>query len=85
MQPTTGSGEQLHNGKQRKLAVKDQQVPWSKFKGNQAWVDIENRVDGYFPAVSRHNMAQQGIEVLGCNDWAQAVVFVVSDLRNDQL
>ena len=62
----------------------DRQVPWSKFKGNKAWVDIENRVDGDYPVVSRH-MAQQGIEVFGWDDWAQADVFVVSDLRNDKL
>ncbi len=60
----------------------DRQVPWSKFKGKKAWVDIENRVDGYFPVVSRH-MAQQGIEVWGWDDWAQADVFVLSDLRKD--
>ena len=60
------------------------QVPWSKFKGKKAWVDIENRVDGDFPVVSRH-MAQQGIEVLGWDDWAQADVSVVSDLRKDKL
>ena len=47
-------------------------------------MDIENRVDGYFAVVSRH-MAQQGIEVLGWDDWAQADVFVVSDLRNEKL
>ena len=74
MQPTTGSGEQLHRGKPR-LAVMDRQVPWSKFKGKKAWVGIENRVDGDFPVVSRH-MAQQGIEVLGWDDWAQADVLV---------
>ena len=62
----------------------DRQVPWSKFKGTNAWVDIENRVDGDFPAVSRH-MAQQGIKVLGWDDWAQADVFVFPILRNDQL
>ena len=38
----------------RRLAVMDRQVPWSKFKGKKAWVDIENRVDGYFPVVCRH-------------------------------
>jgi hypothetical protein len=48
-------------------------------KGKQAWVDIENRVDGYFPAVSRH-MAQQGIEVLGWDDWAQADVIAMLSL-----
>ena len=57
------------------MAVMDRQVPWSKFKGKKAWVDIENRVDGDFPVVSRR-MAQQGIEVLGWDDWAQADVFV---------
>jgi hypothetical protein len=62
----------------------DRQVPWSKFKGKQAWVDSENKVDGYFPIVSRH-MAQQCIEVLGWDDWAQADVSAASDLRNDQL
>ena len=61
--------------RQRRLAVMDRQVPWSKFKGKKAWVDTENRVDGDFPVVSRH-MAQQGIEVLGWDDWAQADVFV---------
>ena len=60
------------------------QVLWSKFKGKTAWVDIENRVDVYVSVVSRH-MAQQGIEVLGWDDWAQAEVFVVSDLRQDKL
>ena len=30
-------------------------------------------------------MAQQGIEVLGWDDWAQADVFVVSDLKKDKL
>ena len=62
----------------------DRRVLWSKFKGKQAWVDIENRVDGYFPVVSRH-MAQQRIEVLGWDDWSKADAFVVSDLRNDKL
>ena len=62
----------------------DRQVPWSKLKGKKAWVDIENRVDGDFRVVSRH-MAQQGIEVLGWEDWAQAAVFVVSVLRKDKL
>ena len=62
----------------------DRQVPWSKFEGKKAWVDIENTVEGYFPVVSRH-MAQQGIEVLGWDHWAQADVFVVSDLRKDKL
>ena len=37
----------------RRLAVMDRQVSWSKFKGKEAWVGIENRVDGYFPVVSR--------------------------------
>ena len=32
--------------KTRRLAMTDQQVPWSKFKGKNAWVDMENRVDG---------------------------------------
>ena len=36
-------------------------------------MDIENRVDGDIPVVSRH-MAQLGIEVLGWDDWAQAGV-----------
>ncbi|MFM7989241.1 MAG: hypothetical protein ACKPKO_59000 [Candidatus Fonsibacter sp.] len=46
----------------------DQQVPWSEFKGKQhAWVDIENKAEGYFPVASRH-MAQQAIEVLGWDD-----------------
>ncbi|MFM7980928.1 MAG: hypothetical protein ACKPKO_16575, partial [Candidatus Fonsibacter sp.] len=58
--------------------------PWSEFKGKQAWVDIENRVGGDFPFVSRH-MAQEGIEVLGWDDWAQADVFVVAHLRQDKL
>ena len=62
----------------------DRQVPWSKFKGKEAWVDIENKVDGYFPVVSRH-MAQQGIEVLGWDDWAQRDVCVVLDLRKDKI
>ena len=62
----------------------DRQVPWSKFEGKKAWVDIRNTVEGYFPVVSRH-MAQQGIEVLGWDHWAQADVFVVSDLRKDKL
>ena len=47
-------------------------------------MDIENRVDGDFPVVSRH-MRQQGIEVLGWDDWAQADVYVVSDLRKGKL
>ena len=47
-------------------------------------MDIVNRVDGAFPSCA-HHMAQQGIEVLGCADWAQADVFVVSDLRKDKL
>ena len=59
----------------RRLAITDRQVPWSKFKGKKAWVDIENRVDGDFAVVS-HHLAQQGIEVLGWDDWAQADVFV---------
>ena len=58
------------------LAAMDRQAPWSKFKDMKAWMDIENRVDGDFPVVIRH-MAQQGIEVLGWDDWAQADVFVV--------
>ena len=62
----------------------DRQVPWSKFKGKLAWVDIENKVDGDFPVVSGH-MAQQGIEVLGWDYWAQANVFVVSGLSNDKI
>ncbi|MFM7981827.1 MAG: hypothetical protein ACKPKO_21165, partial [Candidatus Fonsibacter sp.] len=70
--------------KQRKLAMTDQHVPWSKFKGKQASVDIEARVGGDFPVVSGH-MAQQGIEVLGRDDWAQADVCVVSYLRKDKL
>ena len=45
----------------------DRQVPWSKFKGNQAWADIEHKVDGYFPIVSRR-LAQQGIEGLSWDD-----------------
>ena len=59
-------------------------MPWSKFKGKKAWVDIENRVDGYCPVVS-HHMAQQGIEVLEWGNWAQREAFVVSDLRKDKL
>ena len=55
-------------------------MPWSKFKGNKAWVDIEKGVDGDFPVVSR-NIAQQGIEVSGWDEWAQTDVFVASDLR----
>ena len=39
---------------------------------------------GEFPVVSRH-MAQQGIEVLGWDDCAEADVFVVSDFRKDKL
>ena len=66
------------------MVVMDRQVPWSKFEGKKAWVDIENTVAGDFPVVSRH-MAQQGIEVLGRDHWAQADVFVVSDLRKDKL
>ena len=62
----------------------DRQVPWSKFEGKKAWVDIENTVEGYVPVVSRL-MAQQGIEGLGWDHWAQAGVFVVSDLRKDKL
>ncbi|MFM7982004.1 MAG: hypothetical protein ACKPKO_22065 [Candidatus Fonsibacter sp.] len=62
----------------------DQQVPWLEFKGKQAWVVIENRVDGYVPVASRRT-AQQGIEVLGWDDLSQADVFVVSDLRKDKL
>ena len=65
------------------MAAMARKVPWSKFKGKKAWVDIENRVDGYFPVVSRH-MAQQGIEVLGWDDWAQADVFVVFRLEEGQ-
>ena len=53
----------------------NRQVPWSKLKGKKEWVDIEKKVDGDFPVVNRH-MAQQGIEVLGWDDWAQADVFV---------
>ena len=49
-------------------------------QGQAGMVDIENRVGGYFPVVGRH-MAQQGIEVLGWDDWAQAVVFVVFRLE----
>ena len=49
------------------LAMMDQQVPWSEFKCNKACVEIENRVYGCFPVVSRH-MAQQGIEALGLDD-----------------
>ncbi len=48
----------------RRLAAMDRPAPWSKFKGKKACVDIENRVDGDVPVVSRH-MAQHGIEVLG--------------------
>ena len=59
-------------------------MPRSKFNGKKAWVDIENRVAADCPVVSRH-MAQQGIEVLGWDDWAQADVFVLSDLRKDKL
>ena len=62
----------------------DQQVLWSNCKSKKAWVDIENKVDGDFPVVSRH-MAQQGIEVLGWDDLAQTDVFVVSDLKNAKL
>ena len=51
----------------RRLAVMDRQAPWSKFNGKKAWVDIQNRVDGDFPVVSRR-MAPQGIEVLGWGD-----------------
>ena len=46
-------------------------------------MDIENRVDGYFAVVSRH-MAQQGIEVLGWDDWGQAGVFVVFRFEEGQ-
>ena len=67
MQPTTGSGEQLQRGN-RRLAVMDRQVPWSKFEGKKAWADIENIAEGDFPVVSRH-LAQQGIEVLGWDIW----------------
>ena len=59
-------------------------MPWSKLKGKKAWVDIENRADGDFLVASRH-MAQQGIEVLGWEDWAQADVIVVPDLRKDKI
>ena len=59
-------------------------MPRSKFEGKKAWVDIEHRVDGYVPVVSRH-MAQQGIEVLDWDYWVQADVFVVSGLRKDKL
>ena len=59
-------------------------MPRSRFKDKKAWVDIENRVDGDVPVVSRH-IAQQGIEVFGWDDWAQADVCVVSDLRKDKL
>ena len=65
----------------------DRQVPWSKFKGNnapKAWVDMANRVDGDVRVVSRH-IAQQGIEVLSWSDWAQSDVFLVSALRKDKL
>ena len=51
------------------MAVMDRQVPWSKFEGKKAWVDIEIRVEGDLPVVSRH-MAQQGIEVLVWDDRA---------------
>ena len=47
-------------------------------------MDIENKVGGYFPVVSRH-MARQGIEVFGLDDWAQSDVFEVSDLRHDKI
>ena len=47
-------------------------------------MDIENRVDGYFPVVSRH-LAQQDIQVWVLDDWAQADVFVVSGVRKDRL
>ena len=40
-------------------------------------------MDEDFPVVSRH-MAQQGIEVLGWDDWAQADVFVVFRLEEGQ-
>ncbi|MFM7987189.1 MAG: hypothetical protein ACKPKO_48545 [Candidatus Fonsibacter sp.] len=60
----------------------DQQVPWSNFK--KVSVDIENKVDGYFPLVSGH-MAQQGIEAVGWDDWAQADLFVASYVRNVKL
>ena len=29
----------------RSSAVMDRQVPWSKFEGKKAWVDIENTVE----------------------------------------
>ena len=61
----------------------DRQVPWSKFEGKKAWVDIENTVEGHFPVVSRH-MAQQGIEVLGWDHWALADVSVVFRLEEGQ-
>ncbi|MFM7985020.1 MAG: hypothetical protein ACKPKO_37445, partial [Candidatus Fonsibacter sp.] len=46
--------------KQRRLAMMDQQAPWSKFK--KASVDIENRVYGDFPVVGR--LAQADICVV---------------------
>ena len=69
--------------KQRKLAVMDRQVPWSMFDGKKAWADIENTVEGYILVVSRH-MAQQGIEVLGSDHWAQADVLAVFRLEEGQ-
>ena len=53
----------------RMLAVMDRQVPWSKFKGNSVVCHV----------------AQQGFEVFGWDDWAQADVCVVSVMRKDKL
>ncbi|MFM7979515.1 MAG: hypothetical protein ACKPKO_09390, partial [Candidatus Fonsibacter sp.] len=73
---------QVHNGKQRKLAMMDQQVRWSLFK--KASVDIKNKVGGNFQTMSGH-MAQQGKEVLGWDDNPKTHVCVASDLRKDKL
>ena len=35
--------------KNNRLTVMDQQVPWTKFKGKKAWVDIETRSAGAQP------------------------------------
>ena len=70
--------------KKRRLAMMDRQVPWRRFVGKKAWVDFDNRVDGDFVVVRGH-LAQQGIDVLGPDDWAQAHIFVVADLRKERL
>ena len=68
-----------------KLAVMGRQVPWSKFKGKKAWVDIENKVDGYFPVVRAVvwliRASRSWVGTIG----PKADVFVVSDLRNDKI